>query len=52
MRIVADAPASVDEIVQRAELEASQVAAAVAELELLGVVVQADGRYWEVMHRA
>ncbi len=50
--IVADAPASVDEIVRRTGLEASQVAAAVAELELLGVVVQAEGRYREVMHRA
>jgi len=42
--IVADAPASVDEIVRRADLAASQVAAAVAELELLGVIVQAEGR--------
>ena len=50
--IVADAPASVDEIVRRADLAASQVAAAVAELELLGVIVQAEGRYREVMHTA
>ncbi len=40
-----DAPASVDEIVQRTTLDAAHVAAAVAELELLGAVVHADGRY-------
>jgi DNA processing protein len=46
--VVADAASSIDEIVRRTQLEASQVAAAMAELELLGVVIQADGRYREV----
>lgn len=47
--LIADAPASVDELVQHASLDAAQVAATVAELELLGLIVQADGRYREVM---
>ena len=47
--LIADAPASVDEIVERSRLGAAQVAAAIAELELLGLVAQADGRYREVM---
>jgi predicted Rossmann fold nucleotide-binding protein DprA/Smf involved in DNA uptake len=46
--VVADAPASVDEIVRQTDLEAAHVAAAVAELELLGVIVQSEGRYREV----
>jgi DNA processing protein len=47
--VLADAPASIDEIVRRTSLDASQVAAAVGELELLGVIVHAEGRYREVM---
>jgi DNA processing protein len=47
--VIADAPASVDEIVQRTDLDAASVAAAIAELELLGVIAQAEGRYREVM---
>jgi DNA processing protein len=50
--VVADAPASIDEIVRGTGLEAAHVAAAVAELELLGVIVHADGRYREVMPTA
>ena len=47
--VAADAPASVDEIVTRTGLEASYVAAAIAELELLGVLCQSEGRYRGVM---
>ena len=47
--VIADAPASVDEIVRRTGLDAASVAAAIAELELLGVIAQAEGRYREVM---
>ena len=47
--VVADAPAAADEIVRRTGLDAAQVAAALAELELLGVVALAEGRYREVM---
>jgi predicted Rossmann fold nucleotide-binding protein DprA/Smf involved in DNA uptake len=50
--MIADAPASIDEIVRRTSLDASHVAAAVAELELLGVIVHSEGRYREVMHTA
>ncbi len=50
-RVVGDGPAAVDEIVRRTSLEAGAVAAALAELELLGVVVQADGLYREVMRQ-
>jgi DNA processing protein len=46
---VADAPAAADEIVRRTGLEPGAAAAALAELELLGVVDQADGLYREVM---
>jgi DNA processing protein len=49
--VVADAPADADEIVRRTGLGAAHVAAALAELELLGVVEQAEGRYREVMRR-
>jgi len=42
---VADAPAAVDELVRKAGLPASVVAAALAELELAGVDVHADGLY-------
>jgi DNA processing protein len=42
---VVDAPASVDQLVRRTGLGAGEVAAVLAELELLGLVVQADGLY-------
>jgi DNA processing protein len=45
---VADAPAAGDELVRKTGLPASVIAAALAELELTGVVVQADGLYREV----
>jgi DNA processing protein len=43
--VVADAPVSVDELAVRAGLEPGEAAAALAELELLGIVREADGRY-------
>ncbi len=46
---VADAPVAVDELVRRTGLEPGPVAAALAELELLGLVVEAEGLYREVM---
>jgi DNA processing protein len=46
---VADAPSAVDEIVRRTGLAPGAAAAALAELELLGLVVQAEGLYREVM---
>src|SRR5262249_6007759 len=49
--LVADAAADADEIVRRTGLDAAQVAAGLAELELLGVVEQAEGRYREVMRQ-
>jgi DNA processing protein len=48
-RAVADAPSGVDEVVRRTGLSPGEAAAALAELELLGVVGQADGVYREVM---
>jgi DNA processing protein len=42
---VLDAPIGVDELVRATGLEAGPVAAALAELELLGLVVEAGGRY-------
>ena len=42
---VADAPTGADELVRRTGLDAARVAAALAELELLGIVEQADGLY-------
>jgi DNA processing protein len=50
--MIADAPASIDEIVRRTSLDASHVAAAVAELELLGLIVHSEGHYREVMPTA
>jgi DNA processing protein len=50
--VVADAPVSADEVVRRTGLEAGAVAAALAELELAGVIVQCDGLYREVMRPA
>jgi DNA processing protein len=49
---VADAPAAVDEIVRRTGLPPGAVAAALAELELLGLLGEADGLYRVVMPRA
>ena len=46
---VADAPVSADQIVRSTGLSAAAVAAALAELELAGVLVQSDGLYREVM---
>lgn len=46
---VGSAPSAVDELVAQTGLAAGEVAAALAELELLGLVAQADGRYREVM---
>jgi DNA processing protein len=43
--ILADAPAGADELVRRTGLAAGAVAAALAELELLGLVSEADGLY-------
>jgi DNA processing protein len=48
---VADGPAAVDELVRRTGLAPGEVAAALAELELLGVVAQTDGLYRQVMTR-
>lgn len=48
---VADAPAGVDELVRRTGRSPGDVAAALAELELLGVVAGSDGLYREVMRR-
>lgn len=45
--IVADGAAGVDEIARRADLSAGLVAAALTELELLGLVTHADGVYRE-----
>lgn len=48
-RLVADGAVSADELVRRSGLEAGAVAAALVELELLGLVVHADGLVREVM---
>src|SRR4051812_12388868 len=50
--VVADAPVSADEVVRRTGLEAGAVAAALAELELAGVVVQWGGLYREGLRAA
>ncbi|MFL5953742.1 MAG: hypothetical protein ACJ76I_06515 [Gaiellaceae bacterium] len=47
--VVSDAPATADEVVQSTGVTAAEVAAALAELELLGAVVQEDGLYRGVM---
>jgi DNA processing protein len=46
---VVDAAATVDELVHRTGLDAAHVSAALGELELLGLVAQADGLYRAVM---
>jgi DNA processing protein len=43
--IVAEAPTAADELIRRTGLTAGELAAALAELELLGVIDQSDGRY-------
>jgi DNA processing protein len=43
--IVADGPAGVDDVVRRTGLTAAEVAAALAELELAGLVAAGDGLY-------
>jgi DNA processing protein len=47
--VVADEPVAADELIRRTGLAAGELAAALAELELLGFVSQADGLYREVM---
>jgi DNA processing protein len=47
-RAVADAPAGIDDLARTTGLPASAVAAAIAELELLGLVGGGDGVYREV----
>jgi DNA processing protein len=49
---VADAPAAADDIVRLTGLPPAAVAAALAELELLGLLGEADGLYREVMPRS
>lgn len=51
LTVIADTPAGADELVRRLGLSAGDVAAALTELELLGVIVQAEGVYREVMRR-
>lgn len=46
---VADAPKTADELVRSSGVGAAEVAAALAELELLGAIVQDDGLYREVV---
>lgn len=46
---VVDAPSTVDELVRRTGIAASNVASALTELELLGLVTEADGLYRGVM---
>ena len=41
--VIADAPVSADELIRRTGLAAGELAALLAELELLGLVAQADG---------
>jgi DNA processing protein len=48
---VSDAPAGADEIVRQTGLSPAEVSAALAELELLGLVGGADGLYREVMRQ-
>ena len=45
LRLVADAPRSVDELVRASGRSSAEVAAALVELELAGVVASADGVY-------
>ncbi len=43
--VVADAPVTVDEVARATELSPGEAAAALAELELLGLVCESEGRY-------
>lgn len=43
--VVADSPVAADELIRRTGLAAGELAAALAELELLGLVTQSDGLY-------
>jgi DNA processing protein len=47
--VIADAPTPADELIRRTGLSAGELAAALAELELLGLVREADGLYREVL---
>jgi DNA processing protein len=47
--VVADGPVGIDEIARRTALAVGDIGAALVELELLGLLVQADGVYREVM---
>ena len=49
LAVLADGSASIDELVRRTTLEAGVIAAALAELELAGLVVSGDGLYRGVM---
>ena len=43
--VIADAPVAADELIRRTGLAAGELAAVLAELELLGLVTQADGYF-------
>jgi DNA processing protein len=45
LAVISDGPAAIDDIVRRTELSAAAVAAALAELELCGLVTEGDGIY-------
>ncbi|MGZ4441116.1 MAG: DNA-processing protein DprA [Gaiellaceae bacterium] len=47
--VIADSPVAADDLIRRTGLRAGELAAVLAELELLGLVVQADGLFREVM---
>jgi DNA processing protein len=49
---IGDAPVSADQVARRTGLPAGAVAAALAELELAGLVIQSEGLYREVMRPA
>jgi len=49
--VVADAPTAADELIRSTGLTAGELAAALTELELLGLVAQANGLYREVVTR-
>ena len=45
LELLRDSPASADELVRRAGLDAGEVARALVELELAGLAAAADGVY-------
>jgi DNA processing protein len=45
LAVISEGPAAIDDIVRRTELSAAAVAAALAELELCGLVTEGDGIY-------